>query len=255
MNWKLDPQTLGERSDYNRGCAALVGLLSRVHAQAEGSSAPSGGRAGRQEGSGRIDEGGEGSGGQGSNNQFGGGKAGKSVATPAARTYETHDLLRAIDRRDAETVLAIRDANFDLLLDLSPGGTSSSSSNVAAAGSAGGAANTPLGYCIGLGKGWEGIGIVLTGALSRFVNQLPDPEETEIDAPPLAPGNDKNRIAKRKAVKSELDPRTLARLRKVRVNLKLAIDHSLTAERTSLLASYMQVSVLWPSNQSREPAS
>ena len=71
---------------------------------------------------------------------------------------------------------------------------------------------------MGLGKDWDGICIVLTGALSRFVNQLPDPEQEDLS------GHDATAESKgkgKKTVKSHLDPRTLLRLRKVRANLKL----------------------------------
>ncbi len=75
-----------------------------------------------------------------------------------------------------ETILAIRNANFDLLLDLSHSG-GPAAKNSPAASAAGGSSNTPLGYAISLGKGWESVSIVLVGALSKFVNQLPDDED------------------------------------------------------------------------------
>ncbi len=48
----------------------------------------------------------------------------------------------------------------------------------------------------------------------------------------------------KKPKKLQLDPHTMARLRKIRVNLKLAIDHSIVQDQTSLLASYLQVLVM-----------
>ncbi len=51
-------------------------------------------------------------------------------------------------------------------------------------------------------------------------------------------------IKVKKPKKLQLDPRTMSRLRKIRVNLKLAIDHSIFQDQTSLLASYLQVLVM-----------
>ena len=96
--------------------------------------------------------------------------------------------------------MAIRDANFALLL----GGDD---------------ARTPLEYAISLGPEYERVSLFLAGALSRFVNNLPNEMQNA-------------------------DPATLAVLRKVRANLKLAIDHSLGREQTSLVASYIQILVM-----------
>ncbi|WFC98381.1 hypothetical protein MYAM1_001108 [Malassezia yamatoensis] len=122
--------------------------------------------------------------------------------TPARtpRVYEAHDVYAAIERQDIETIMAIRDANFALLL-----GSNDS--------------KTPLEYAIGLGPSYERMGIFLAGAMSRFVNHLSDDMQ-------------------------EVAPVTLETLRKVRANLKLAIDHSLDQEQTSLLASYIQILVM-----------
>uniref|UniRef100_V5GW15 Uncharacterized protein n=2 Tax=Kalmanozyma brasiliensis (strain GHG001) TaxID=1365824 RepID=V5GW15_KALBG len=228
LNYDLDPKLLGERSDVNRGSALIALLLSRITVREPDS---------------HLDERGEGhlsgavidqdlasqsSPSAASTTQH------KSTVVAPPRAYETHDLLKAIDKRDVETILAIRNLNFDLLLDLSHSGSSTKTS---AASSAGGASNTPLGYAISLGKGWEGVSIVLVGALSKFVNQLPDDEDEFEPASSTGP-------KKKKPKKLQLDPRTMQRLRKIRVNLKLAIDHSISQDQTALLASYLQVLVM-----------
>jgi hypothetical protein len=211
LNWDLDARLLGgQRSDSNVGMARVFGLLNAVGIVDEGSS----GKTGNKQGS-YIDADGnlvtaarqDGTQAQGQADA----KADETKGSTEVfhKQYETHDLLRAIDRKDTQTILMIRDANFDLLLDLHQGGTGASMNS--------GTVNTPLGYCIGLGKGWEGVAVVLTGALSKFVNNLPD-EEEEGDA------EDSKRKGKAKRVRRELDPRTMSRLRKLRTSLKLAIE-------------------------------
>ncbi|KDN52667.1 hypothetical protein K437DRAFT_220099 [Tilletiaria anomala UBC 951] len=223
LNFKLDPLSLGDRSDYNKGCAEIVGLLSRVRAHApRGTSAGGSGRLAPNDGAADGKDIGK------STN-----KAAMKVGSTAipTRSYETHDLLKAIDRKDVETIMAIRDSNFDLLLDL--GGSSSANTN---------AKNyTPLGYAMSQGKEWEGICIVLTGALSRFVNQLPDPEEVDLSSHDAAKPATTGTSKAPRSLRRQLDARTMKRLRKVRANLKLAINGSLALEQTSLLASYCQV--------------
>ncbi|SPO36188.1 uncharacterized protein PSFLO_01659 [Pseudozyma flocculosa] len=247
LNFSLDPKLLAnERSETNQGYHAIALLLSRLQVRpADGGI--DGQRPGQHAGAaGEGDEGSskdrDGTVASSSRHRVGGG----NTTAPPPRSFETHDLLKAIDRKDTETILAIRDANFDLLLDLSYGGSTGKTSSAAA--QAGGTSNTPLGYAIGLGKGWEGISIVLVGALSKFVNTLPDDDDDDdganvvVQPPALAPGEGLNARHKRRPAKVELDPHTLMRLRKVRVNLKLAIDHSIFTDQTRLLASYMQVS-------------
>jgi hypothetical protein len=128
LNWDLDPKTLGERSDHNRGCCEIARILAKVRLQAPEGAAL---RAARSQLSGDVPEGGA----QGSTSRDGVGKTGAGSTTKPTRSYETHDLLKAIDNKDVETIMAIRDSNFDLLLDL--GGGSSTTSNVKN--------NTPLG--------------------------------------------------------------------------------------------------------------
>ena len=239
LNYDLDSKLLGERSDANRGNALVALLLSRIIVQ---SSHSQNGEHERGEGhlSGAVvDQ--EGQARDASSSAQEGAKP-KGALVPPPRAYETHDLLKAIDKKDVETILAIRNANFDLLLDLSQGGPAAK--NSPAASQAGGSTNTPLGYAISLGKGWESVSIVLVGALSKFVNQLPDDEDEFENAPQAATtiGGAVNKVKKPK--KLQLDPRTMARLRKIRVNLKLAIDHSIFQDQTSLLASYLQVLVM-----------
>ncbi|EPQ27395.1 uncharacterized protein PFL1_04933 [Pseudozyma flocculosa PF-1] len=254
LNFSLDPKLLAnERSETNQGYHAIALLLSRLQVRpADGGI--DGQRPGQHAGAaGEGDEGSskdrDGTVASSSRHRVGGG----NTTAPPPRSFETHDLLKAIDRKDTETILAIRDANFDLLLDLSYGGSTGKTSSAAA--QAGGTSNTPLGYAIGLGKGWEGISIVLVGALSKFVNTLPDDDDDDdganvvVQPPALAPGEGLNARHKRRPAKVELDPHTLMRLRKVRVNLKLAIDHSIFTDQTRLLASYMQVLVMSEGSQ------
>lgn len=238
LNYDLDPKLLNERSDANRGNALIALLLSRIVISNQLSTDSDPGR-GQRHLSGEIPDQklactNEASSSQGPKSKFSG------LVPP--KGYETHDLLKAIDKKDLDTILAIRNANFDLLLDLSSGGATSKSSP--AASQAGGSTNTPLGYAISLGKGWESVSIVLVGALSKFVNQLPDDEDDFENSPESsnAIGTPLNKV--RKPKKLQLDPRTMARLRKIRVNLKLAIDHSIFQDQTGLLASYLQVLVM-----------
>ncbi|SNX81767.1 uncharacterized protein MEPE_00472 [Melanopsichium pennsylvanicum] len=238
LNYDLDPKLLGERSDTNKGNSLIALLLSRIFIPSSGS----GDEHERGEGhlSGLV-PGGEA---QSTTNALSTSQAfrSKSAGQAPSREYETHDLLKAIDKKDLETILAIRNANFDLLLDLNQGGTTSKTSP--AASQAGGSTNTPLGYAISLGKGWENVSIVLVGALSKFVNQLPD-DEDEYESHPQNPNAIGGSVTKvKKSRKLQLDPRTMVRLRKIRVNLKLAIDHSIFQDQTSLLASYLQVLVM-----------
>ncbi|WFC93807.1 splicing factor [Malassezia brasiliensis] len=129
-----------------------------------------------------------------------GSKDAQLLPMQTSRTYEPYDVYAAVERKDVDTIMAIRDANFALLL----GGED---------------ARTPLEYAISLGPAYERVSLFLAGALSRFVNNLPDEMQNA-------------------------DPETLAVLRKVRTNLKLAIDHSLGREQTSLVASYIQILVM-----------
>ncbi|SAM69093.1 uncharacterized protein UBRO_00696 [Ustilago bromivora] len=237
LNYDLDPKLLGERNEVNKGHALLAILLSRIIVQA-----PEAGE-GHERGEGHLscavpDQESSSKPNAASSDQSA--KPKSAVAAPT-RAYETHDLLKAIDKKDVETILAIRDANFDLLLDLSQGG-GPTAKNSPAASQAGGSTNTPLGYAISLGKGWESVSIVLVGALSKFVNQLPGDEDEFENAPSNTIGSTLVKVKKPK--KLQLDPRTMARLRKIRVNLKLAIDHSIFQDQTSLLASYLQVLVM-----------
>lgn len=239
LNYDLDPKLLGERSDANRGNALLALLLSRIavqpHSLEDGHEHGEGHLSGATiEQDNQVREG---------NTSAADGEKPKSTLMAPPRAYETHDLLKAIDKKDVETILAIRNANFDLLLDLSHGG-GPAGKNSPAASQAGGSTNTPLGYAISLGKGWESVSIVLVGALSKFVNQLPDDEDEYENAPSAATSIGGTVATVKKPKKLQLDPRTMARLRKIRVNLKLAIDHSIFQDQTSLLASYLQVLVM-----------
>ncbi|TKY90674.1 hypothetical protein EX895_000672 [Sporisorium graminicola] len=240
LNYDLDPKLLGERSDSNRGNALIALLLSRIVVRQPGSQDEEHERGEGHLSGAVVDQDGQSGRDTLSSNE---GAKPKSALIAPPREYETHDLLKAIDKKDVETILAIRNANFDLLLDLSQGG-GPAAKNSPAASQAGGSTNTPLGYAISLGKGWESVSIVLVGALSKFVNQLPDDEDEYENAPQAATtiGGTVTKVKKPK--KLQLDPHTMARLRKIRVNLKLAIDHSIFQDQTSLLASYLQVLVM-----------
>lgn len=210
LNWDLDARLVGgQRSESNIGMARVFGLLDEIVIADEGSGSAR--DAARQ--SVHIDADGKTvvTARQDGTQAHGQAEAvtkegAKGTQEVFHRQYETHDLLRAIDRKDTQTILMIRDSNFDLLLDLHQGGTGASMSS--------GTVNTPLGYCIGLGKGWEGVAVVLTGALSKFVNNLPDEDEDIHN----------EHKGKMKRVRRELDPRTMSRLRKLRTSLKLAIE-------------------------------
>lgn len=213
LNWDLDAKMIGgHRSDSNLGMARIFGLLNVISLVDDTTrSAQESTSAGMIDSNGNLIAAPVQ---QGATMQEEAVTSGRSDAKGTQevfqRQYETHDLLRAIDRKDTQTILTIRDANFDLLLDLNQGGTGASMSS--------GTVNTPLGYCIGLGKEWEGVAVVLTGALSKFVNNLPDEEE---DLPIDEASGSKQ---KRRRAKRELDPRTVNRLRKLRTSLKLAIE-------------------------------
>lgn len=216
LNWDLDAKLVGgHRSDGNLGMARVFGLLNVISlADNDTRSAQEGSTGGHIDSNGNLvaapaqQKGAASQRGKVSSD----GSEAKGTQKVFQRQYETHDLLRAIDRKDTQTILTIRDANFDLLLDLSQGGMGASMSS--------GTVNTPLGYCIGLGKEWEGVAVVLTGALSKFVNNLPDEEE---DLPTEEVAGSKQKTKTRRA-KRELDPRTVNRLRKLRTSLKLAIE-------------------------------
>lgn len=132
---------------------------------------------------------------------------GHGAAAPL-RPFRLHDVYAAIDKKDIDKIMAIRDADFELLLGSSEDGLLVSRAS----------AHTPLDYAIHLGPEYAGVCVFLVGAMSRYVNRLPDdkpvPEEQQ------------------------------ATLRKVRANLKLAIDHSLYRDETSLVSSYLQVLVM-----------
>lgn len=133
-----------------------------------------------------------------------------------------------------------------MLLDAAPGSsgggyTPASSASAGAAASSSQHQLTPLGYAISLGPRWQGTAIVLTGALSKFVNSLPDPEDLVV--PDVVSGGPSSSSAARgrRRLRLEYDPHTMSRLRKVRSNLKLAVDRSIALDQTALLASYVQV--------------
>ncbi|PWN42231.1 hypothetical protein IE81DRAFT_323715 [Ceraceosorus guamensis] len=212
LDWDCDAQSLGERNESNRAAAALFDLLVRLDVQGASDA--------EHELPARLVSGFEG----GSSNSAQKSTTERSKSTvDRSRAWEAHDVLQAIDKKDVETLMRIRDASFDLLLDA--GGATKSAS----------ISSMPLGYAISLGPAWEGIAIVLVGAMSRFVNQLPD-EQAQHRRADIRAG----KHALRKGT-LQTDTITQARLRKLRVNLKLAIDHSISLSQVPLVTSYVQV--------------
>ncbi|KAM0791285.1 hypothetical protein ACM66B_005759 [Microbotryomycetes sp. NB124-2] len=74
--------------------------------------------------------------------------------------YDSHDVLRCIEKRDAIGLMEIRNHNFQLLLQ-PVGGV------------------TPLVFCMRQGKNHSDMAILLCGALSRRVNDITDDELSE----------------------------------------------------------------------------
>lgn len=198
LHYRLDPGAMNNKSELSRGYSAIADILRRVEC------AP------------RTDTG------QHATSDLPGaqstahGGAAALQSSGCTRTYGSHDVFAAIDRKDTDRIMAIRDRDFTLLL-----GSQSEQGTLGGESAGGLTARTPLEYAISLGPAYSQISIFLVGAMSRFVNQLPD---------------DLNAI--------ENDPDMLATLRKVRANLKLAIDSSLAVDQTDLLASYVQVLVM-----------
>lgn len=122
------------------------------------------------------------------------------------RSFGMHDVFAAIEKNDIDKIMAIRDTQFDLLLG------SSGAEDLRAH------PHTPLGYAVSLGEKHQRVCVFLVGAFSRYVNHMP--------------------------VERPLDEEELNTLRKVRANLKLAMDHSLYTGETTLVASYLQVLVM-----------
>lgn len=107
LNYDLDPGLLGERSEVSRGYAQIAWLLTHLrlaHSAADDQA---------QEEHTRLDpipdE-------QPASSVMSGKSKGRQK-----RPFETHDLLKAIDRHDVETIIEIRDSAFDLLLDITTG--------------------------------------------------------------------------------------------------------------------------------------
>ncbi|SCV71867.1 BQ2448_4561 [Microbotryum intermedium] len=121
----------------------------------------------------------------------------------AAKRYESWELLKAIEKKQIMTIYDIKSNQFELLLE--PVGGS-----------------TPLVHAMRHGPSHQEVAILITGALSKQVNEL-------ADLPPES-------FSRNDATK--------ALLRGIRVNLKLAITQGLISEDTSLLASFLQVIVM-----------
>jgi len=131
----------------------------------------------------------------------------RQPSTARRRLFAPHDVFAAIEKNDVDRIMAIRDTHFELLLGADQNGSACQNS-----------IRTPLEYAISLGPKYHRVCLFLVGALSRYVNHIPD------DQP--------------------LSETQLMVLRKVRANLKLAIDQSLLRDDTSLVASYLQVLVM-----------
>ncbi|SGY23237.1 BQ5605_C019g08918 [Microbotryum silenes-dioicae] len=120
-----------------------------------------------------------------------------------AKRYESWELLKAIEKKQLMTIYDIKSNQFELLLE--PVGGS-----------------TPLVHAMRHGPSHQEVAILITGALSKQVNEL-------ADLPPES-------FSRNDATK--------ALLRGIRGNLKLAITQGLISEHTSLLASFLQVIVM-----------
>ncbi|KAF9780239.1 hypothetical protein BJ322DRAFT_1085391 [Thelephora terrestris] len=129
---------------------------------------------------------------------------GSKLAPMGLRSWEgsepqSWEVFRAIERKDLMFLMEVRDRAFHVLLKKS--------------GDA-----TPLVHSMRIGKSHSDVTIVLVGALSRWVNNLPD-EEVNL-------------------------PRTKTLLRALRTNLKLAIDYGLQSQQNDLIASFMQTLIM-----------
>lgn len=122
-------------------------------------------------------------------------KAQKAPTQAPKRPIAAYEVFRAIEKKDIGLLMAARDQDFSLLVSKTPGG------------------DTPLLHTIRLGEAHRDVAVLLTGALSRYINN--------VDEQPT------------KQVKSTL--------RSIQANLKLAITATLKTNQTELLSSYLQV--------------
>lgn len=139
------------------------------------------------------------------------GKSATANKSKPPRQLQAYDIFRAIEKKNLEVIFAARDSAFHLLV-TPHGGVQ------------------PIVHCLRLGKSHQDITILVTGALSRFVNNIPS------DAP--------------------IDKPTRLLLHKVRSNLKIAINESLQSNQTDLVSSYLQVILMtegdkWLLNQTQ----
>ncbi|PKI84857.1 hypothetical protein MVES1_001359 [Malassezia vespertilionis] len=140
LSYQLDPCLLNEKSDTNRGYWALADFVRRGCAAprerdrraAPAEHVPS--EAPRAE-------------------------TVRPVLVQRAKTYAVHDVYAAIDKMDLDTIMAIRDKEFVLLL----GGSDDVREK-----------RTPLEHAISLGPRYERMSLFLAGSMSRFVNHLPE---------------------------------------------------------------------------------
>ncbi|TIA91498.1 hypothetical protein E3P81_02000 [Wallemia ichthyophaga] len=126
-------------------------------------------------------------------------KKSSELTTKPKRPLMPWELFKAIETKDIMFIMTCRDHSFHLLLK-KVGGT------------------TPLVHAMRLGKEYDGIAIVLVGAMSKWVNTM-----------------DENTL-------KTAENRDI--LKSLRTNLKLAIDHGLSTGQTDLLASYLQTLVM-----------
>lgn len=130
LNFDLDPGLLGERSDISRGYAQIAWLLSHLKLSHPHPELLQLGEDDDQRSAQRGND-------PSSPDQSEGADAGASQSTGGKikpshkpkRPYESHDLLKAIDRHDIETIISIRDHAFDLLLDISAGAATTGTSD------------------------------------------------------------------------------------------------------------------------------
>lgn len=115
---------------------------------------------------------------------------------PPMKPLQPYDVFRAIEKKNLELLFRARDTAFQLLV-TPHGGV------------------LPLVHCLRLGHSHRDVAILITGALSRFVNNTPADQPLDKARRPL--------------------------LSKVRSNLKIAINESLHTRQTDLISSYLQV--------------
>ncbi|KAM0752831.1 hypothetical protein T439DRAFT_323439 [Meredithblackwellia eburnea MCA 4105] len=130
-----------------------------------------------------------------------GGRKGSAKGSKPDGSFEMFQVMRAVEKKDIMLLMEVKSQQFDLLVQAVGG-------------------NTPLLHAMRLGKSHRDIAILLTGAISRRVNDVSD---NELD---------------------RMDPSTRSLLRAIRANLKVAISYGIQSSQTDLISSYLQVIVM-----------